>query len=117
MPLKDYPIIVCSISFDTDDRVYVFNRSKRPMTVFDRNGNELSHWGEGDIAPFFEAAKGMPYYALFYTALFTGMRRSELLALHWQDMDFILSQVYVSRSLHVLKGSKIIFRSPKTAKC
>jgi len=40
-------IDVCGISIDTDDRVYVFNRSKRPMIVFDRNGNELSHWGEG----------------------------------------------------------------------
>ncbi len=44
------------------------------------------------------------------------MRRSELLALRWQDIDFILSQVYVSRSLHVLKDSKVVFKSPKTDK-
>jgi len=56
-----------------------------------------------------------PYYVLFYTALFTGMRRSELLALRWQDVDFIFSQVYVSRSLHVLKDGKVVFKSPKTA--
>jgi len=77
---------------------------------------EMQTWDEDDIAHFFEAAKDTPYYALFYLALFTGMRRSELLALRWQDIDFILSQVYVSRSLHVLKGGKVVFRSPKTAK-
>ena len=38
---------------------------------------------------FLEAAKDSPYYALFYTNLFTGMRRSELLALRWQDIDFL----------------------------
>ena len=76
----------------------------------------MQTWDEDDIAHFLEAAKDTPYYALFYVALFTGMRRSELLALRWQDIDFILSQVYVSRSLHVLKGGKVVFRSPKTAK-
>ncbi len=57
-----------------------------------------------------------PYYALFYTALFTGMRRSELLALRWQDMDLLLSQIYVSRSLHQLRDGSFVFRQPKTAK-
>jgi integrase len=76
----------------------------------------MQTWGEEDITRFLEAVKDTPYYALFYTALFTGMRRSELLALRWQDVDFILSQVSVSRSLHHLKGGKVVFRSPKTAK-
>ena len=77
---------------------------------------EMYTWGGDDITHFLEAAKDTPYYALFYTAFFTGMRRSELLALRWQDIDFILSQVYVSRSLHCLSGGRVVFRSPKTAK-
>jgi len=77
---------------------------------------EMQTWGEDDISRFLEAAKDSPYYALFYTSLFTGMRRSELLALRWQDVDFILSQVYISRSLHHLRDGSIVFRSPKTAK-
>ncbi len=75
----------------------------------------MQTWSEGDITCFLESAKDSPYYALFYTALFTGMRRSELLALRWQDIDFIFSQVYVSRSLHVLKDGKVVFKPPKTA--
>ena len=47
LPQGESFIDVCGISIDAEDRVYVFNRSKRPMIVFDRDGNELSHWGEG----------------------------------------------------------------------
>ncbi len=77
---------------------------------------EMQTWNEDEISQFLEAAKTTAYYALFYTALFTGMRRSELLALRWQDIDFLLGQIYVNRSMHVLKGSRVIFKSPKSAK-
>ena len=70
--------------------------------------------GKDDMSHFLETAKGSSYYALFYIALFTGMRRSELLALRWQDIDFMLSQIYVNRSLHVLKGGQVVFKPPKT---
>jgi len=77
---------------------------------------EMHIWEEDDILHFLEIAKGTPYYALFYTALFTGMRRSELLALRWQDVDVVQSQIYVSRSLHCLKGGSVIFSPTKTPK-
>jgi integrase len=37
---------------------------------------------------FVEAAKGDRFYALYVLGLTTGMREGELLALHWQDIDF-----------------------------
>jgi len=76
---------------------------------------EIQTWDEDDVTRFLEIAKDSPYYALFYTALFTGMRRSELLALRWQDVDFVFSQVYVSRSLHHLKDGSYVFTQPKSA--
>jgi len=78
--------------------------------------NEMQTWDEYEINRFLEAAKNSPYYALFYTALYTGMRRSELLALRWCDVDFIFSQISVSRSLHHLKDGSYIFTQPKSAK-
>jgi len=78
--------------------------------------NEMQTWDEYEITRFLEAAKDTLYYALFHTALFTGMRRSELLALRWQDIDFIFSQVYVNRSLHHLKDGSYVFTQPKSAK-
>ncbi|MGD0354508.1 MAG: site-specific integrase [Dehalococcoidia bacterium] len=77
---------------------------------------DMQTWDEREMIQFLEQAKNSPYYALFHTALFTGMRRSELLALRWSDVDFILSQVSVNRSLHCLHGGKIIYRPTKTAK-
>ena len=65
---------------------------------------------------FLAVARDSHYYVLFYTALFTGMRRSELLALRWQDVDFIYSQIYVNRSLHHLKDGSYVFTQPKSAK-
>jgi integrase len=76
----------------------------------------MQTWDEYEINSFLEAAKGSPYYALFFTALYTGMRRSELLALRWCDVDFIFSQISVSRSLHHLKDGSYIFTQPKSAK-
>jgi integrase len=68
------------------------------------------------INKFLEAVKDTPYYAIFYVALFTGMRRSEFLALRWSDIDLIMCQLYVSRSLHQLKNGDFIFRQPKSDK-
>jgi integrase len=71
---------------------------------------------EDDITRFLEAAKATPYYGLFYLALFTGMRRSELLALRWCDMDLLLCQAHITRTLHHLRTGEIVIRAPKSAK-
>jgi integrase len=79
-------------------------------------GIEMQTWDSDEISTFLKAARQTPYFALFHTALFTGMRRSELLALRWRDLDLLLCKVYITRSLHVLRGGKIIIRQPKTTK-
>ena len=71
----------------------------------------LSEFG---VSSVLEAASETPYYVLFCQPLFTGMRRSELLALRWCDVDLVLGRVQVTRSLHQLKGSEIVVRSPKS---
>ncbi|MBI4303956.1 MAG: site-specific integrase [Chloroflexi bacterium] len=77
---------------------------------------EMHTMSESDIHIFLEFARSTSHYALFYTALFTGMRRSELLALRWSDVDLILCQLSVTRALHHLQDGGLIFRQPKTSK-
>ena len=45
---------VCGLAVDSQDRVYILNRSAHPVMVFDREGNLLTTWGEG----FFKRAHG-----------------------------------------------------------
>jgi integrase len=87
--------------------------SIRPPRAY---GIEIQTWNEDEIIAFLDGARSTPYFALFHTALFTGMRRSELLGLRWCDLDLLLCKVSVSRSLHVIKGGQVIIRQPKTAK-
>ena len=37
---------VADVVVDSQDRVYVFNRSEHPMMVFQRDGSFLTSWGE-----------------------------------------------------------------------
>jgi integrase len=78
--------------------------------------SEMKVMSEDDLNRFIEAAKPTPYYPLFFLALFTGMRRSELLALRWSDVDLPLSQLSVARTLHRIRNGDYVFRPPKTAK-
>ena len=76
---------------------------------------EMQTWDECEMRRFLVATKESVYYPIFYLALFTGLRRSELLALRWQDVDSLYCQLYVSRSMHHLKTGEIVFRQPKSA--
>jgi integrase len=80
------------------------------------NHTDMQTWGELELSQFLESVKNSKYYPLFYTALFTGMRRGELLALRWQDVDFIYSQIYVNRTLHQLKDGTYVYTQPKSEK-
>jgi integrase len=79
---------------------------KKEMRVFDQQG----------MTAFLEAIKDSEYYPLFYTILYTGMRRSEVLALKWSDIDLYLGTVSINRSLHQLADNSFIFQPPKTVK-
>ena len=48
-------------------------------------------------------------FPLFYTAIFTGMRRGELLGVKWEDLDWAGGKIHVRRSLY--KGG---FQAPKS---
>src|SRR6266545_6864788 len=38
---------VAGVATDSQDRVYVFNRSEHPLIVYDRDGRFSGSWGEG----------------------------------------------------------------------
>ena len=78
--------------------------------------SDMKTMNEDELQIFLAEAKKTPYYTMFYTVLFTGMRRSELLALRWSDVDLLMCQISVTQTLHHLRDGSMIFRQPKTAK-
>ena len=86
------------------------------LEVPKKQRTDMQIWNEEEITKFLEFAKNSKYYELFYLALFSGMRRSELLALRWDDIDLELGQVNVTRGLQQLKDSSLIFTQPKSEK-
>ncbi len=57
-----------------------------------------------EIARFLEAIKGSPFESLFFVAINTGMRISELLGLRWSRVDFKKGTIKVDAQLLCLRG-------------
>jgi integrase len=84
------------------------------------HSREMTTMNETDIHLLLDYAQNSPYYSLFYTLIFTGMRRSEALGLKWGDVDLLMLKISINRSLTYLntvrEGSRILLKSPKTSK-
>jgi integrase len=63
-----------------------------------------------------EASGESMYYPLIHLAVYTGLRRSELLGLRWRNVDLDMSALSVVQVLHYLKGPRIVFQEPKSQK-
>jgi integrase len=62
------------------------------------------------------ALHGHNMEALFVLALTTGMRRGEILALKWQDVNFDQNMLHVRRIFTRAKGQRYVEAEPKTEK-
>jgi integrase len=82
--------------------------------------HEIRIMSESEIHLFLEYARATPYYALFYLIFFTGLRRSEALALRFCDCNLTLGQINVNQSVHYMKygtyKGQMIFKTPKSRK-
>lgn len=88
--------------------------SENPIQRFKklpRTKNKVQFLTDFEIPLFLQIAEEMTpyYYPLFYTAIHTGMRRGELLALEWSDIDFKSRKISVNKQMY--KGQ---MSTPKT---
>jgi len=67
-----------------------------------------------DIPQFLEAVSRTPHYALFVTLLASGMRRGEVLALKWKNLDLTKGYAFVVESGFKVNGQWST-KDPKTA--
>lgn len=107
-----------------DDGLVRTNPAKRasPPSVQDAAPPEMTTWSPDEAKTFLEWSrdKGDYLHMAWFVLLSTGMRRGELLALRWRDIDFDNHVVTVARSLSYVKeaGKKpvVTFTRPKNGK-
>ena len=77
---------------------------------------EISLPGLSEIDRLLETARDHHDYSLITTAIFTGMRRAELLGLRWSDISFDSFSLSIRQTLQRLPGQGFIFTDPKSQK-
>ena len=80
--------------------------AKQEMKILDREG----------IKKLVERSMSSPYYIAVVIAVSTGMRRGEILALRWEDVDLESGQIMVSKSLQQTHGRALAVKGTKTGK-
>lgn len=91
------------IPFNPCDNCKVPKREKREMKV-------LPH---DKIAAYLEAARSLGVYEMFYLELTSGLRRGELLALLWSDLDIGTGYLTVNKQINH-HGGELVVSEPKT---
>jgi integrase len=56
------------------------------------------YWTKAESDQFLEAIKDSPYHAYFYSLLYTGARRNELLGLKWSDINLFGATIHIAHS-------------------
>lgn len=79
------------------------NKEVRAMTVEEQD-------------KFMKALAGHRLGAAFATMLGTGLRRGEILGLHWEDINLEVKVLHVQRGIVYVRGQGILVEEPKTTK-
>ncbi len=79
-----------------------------------KNVPTCTTWSREQAADFLTVADQHTWAALWRLALFTGMRRGEMLALRWEDVDLQRSVLAV-RQTYSRGGDGFVFGTPKSA--
>ncbi|HEX9323363.1 MAG TPA: site-specific integrase [Xanthobacteraceae bacterium] len=69
-----------------------------------------------EVSTLFEGLRGSFLYPVVVLAIGTGMRRGELCALRWQDVDLEGGKLEVRRSLEETTAGGLRFKEPKSAR-
>ena len=78
-----------------------------------KKSREMKVLTQDEIMRFLSRAKEEDCYELFLLELATGMRRGEILALKWSDLNFKKGELRIERQVNVIHG-EVIISEPKT---
>lgn len=92
-------------------------RPKRQKRI-DEEKYVAPFYTKDEVLHFLQIAKKYPdpLYPMFHILAFTGLRKGELLALRWKDINFKRGTLSVKQTLTTVEGWKLAFQTPKTEK-
>jgi integrase len=67
-----------------------------------------------EVSRFLDVARDTDYYVYFATLLYTGLRRGELLALRWRNLDLNRGKLSVVETAYRLGSGEYRIKEPKT---
>lgn len=83
------------------------------LTTARSKGPEMRVWSPDELTSFLASIEGNRNEALFRLLAMTGMRRGEVVALRWSDVDLAHHRLTVNQSASVIRGEEVV-DTPKT---
>jgi integrase len=101
-------ILGAALGAAVDDEVPLLDRNPNakanPPTAKEAKPPEMHPWTAGQLRAFLDWSRDNSVnHAPWYVLAYTGMRRGELLALRWRDIDLDAGTISVRRSVGVVK--------------
>lgn len=104
------------IKFFTPQQTAVFlDYIEHPFTIRTRGHSRVDDTGKPYTVADYTSTKELPTQlkVLFTLAIYSGLRKGEILALTWDDVDFEKDTVAVTKAAAMVKGEQIV-KVPKT---
>ena len=95
-----------------EEKLILVNPAKK-CKIPKNTRKEMKILPEALIGPYLSAAKEHGILAPMYLELTTGLRRGELLALRWEDLDVQNRTLSINKSV-ARQGGKLVISTPKT---
>ncbi|MED1202574.1 tyrosine-type recombinase/integrase [Heyndrickxia acidicola] len=77
---------------------------------------EKTTWNIEEVNRFLTTVKNKSYGIAYILAIFTGMRRGEILGLKWEDITFGNKKIHIKRSVSYVQNKGLLVKEPKTSK-
>ena len=101
-----------ALEYAVEEKLILANPAKK-CKIPKNTRKEMNILPEALIGPYLRAAKEHGILAPMYLELTTGLRRGELLALRWEDLDVQNRTLSINKSV-ARQGGKLVISTPKT---